>query len=79
MTEFKAGDRIRADVMKAMDEKDWQRIFDRHRAVREAAAEAELAVMMARQKSEYLVSDPGVEGNRAERRKRAARARKVRP
>lgn len=65
--------------MRAMDEKDWQQIFDRHRAMREATAEAELAVMMTRQKSEYLASEPGVEGNRAERRRQAAQARRVRP
>ena len=63
--------------MQAMDEKDWQRIFDRGRAMREMTAEAELAVMMARQKSEYLSAQPGTEGNRAERRKQAAIARKA--
>lgn len=63
--------------MQAMDEKDWRRIFDRQRAMQEAVAEAEMAVMMMRQKSEYLASSPGVEGNRAERRKRAAQARRA--
>lgn len=63
--------------MQAMDEKDWQRIFDRQRAFREMSAEAELAVLMTRQKSEYLASEPGVEGNRAERRKQAAQARRA--
>lgn len=63
--------------MEAMDEKDWQRLFDRRRALREMTAEAELAVMMTRQKSEYLASNPGTEGNRAERRKKAAQARRA--
>ena len=65
--------------MQAMDEADWQRIFERSRALREMTAEAELAVMMTRQKSEHLASEPGTEMNRAERRKQAAKARKARP
>jgi len=63
--------------MQAIDEKDWRRIFDRHRAIRDETAEAELAVMMARQKSEYLADEPGPEMNRAERRRQAAQNRRA--
>ena len=37
-----------------------------------------LADVMAREKSPYLADKPGVEGNRAERRKQAAKNRKGR-
>lgn len=60
--------------MQAMDEKDWQRVFDKSRAMREAEAQAELGEMMARQKSEYISDEP-TEGNRHQRRVQARKNR----
>jgi hypothetical protein len=60
--------------MQVMDEKDWRRVLDMNRAMREAEAQAEMAEMMTRQKSEYLVDEP-TDGNRHQRRMLARRNR----
>ncbi|QOV92592.1 hypothetical protein [Novosphingobium sp. ES2-1] len=51
--------------------------FGENKAMQEALAEYELGQMMQREPSPYLASSPGGEGNRAERRKQAAQARRA--
>lgn len=60
-------------------DKELSQRFGEHKAMQEALAEYELGQMMQREPSPYLASEPGTEGNRAERRKQAAKARKARP
>lgn len=64
---------------KYLPEEEWERIFRQKRAIEAMMEHHTLADVMAREKSPYLASNPGTEANRAERRKQAARARKVKP
>lgn len=70
-------------VMTWMDDKELYRQFEiddaRAKAMQAALAEAEMGQMMQREPSPYLASTPGAEGNRAERRKQAAKARRAKP
>lgn len=65
---------------KYLPEEQWERIFRNKREMDRLMHErAEYATMMQREPSPYLASTPGVEGNRAERRKQAAQARRAKP
>ena len=58
---------------------DWERVIRQKRAIEEMMEAHTLADVMAREKSPYLATQPGVEGNRHERRKQEAKNRKGRP
>ncbi len=60
-----------------LEEQEWERIFRQKRAIEAMMEQHTLADVMAREKSPYLTSNPGTEGNRAERRKQAAQARRA--
>lgn len=60
-------------------ERELSQRFGENRAMQEALAKYEMDQMMQREQSPHLATRPGVEGNRAERRKQAARARRARP
>lgn len=62
-----------------LEEQEWERIFRQKRAIEAIMEQHTLADVMAREKSPHLTSNPGTEGNRAERRKHAAQARRARP
>lgn len=65
---------------KYLPEEQWERMFRNKREMDRLMHErAEYEIMMQREPSPYLASNPGVEGNRAERRKQAAQARKSKP
>lgn len=62
-----------------LEEEQWERIFRQKRAIEAMMEQHTLADVMAREKSPYLATQPGTEGNRADRRKQAAQARKAKP
>lgn len=65
---------------KYLPEEQWERMFRNKREMDRLMHErAEYETMMQREPSPYLASTPGIEGNRAERRKQAAQARRVKP
>lgn len=59
-----------------LEEEEWDRIFRQKRAIEAMMEHHTLADVMAREKSPYLATQPGTEGNRQQRR---AAARKARP
>lgn len=64
---------------KYLPEEQWERIFRNKREMDRLMHErAEYEIMMQREPSPYLASNPGTEGNRHERRKQEAKARRAR-
>lgn len=59
-----------------LPEEEWERVFRMKRHLEDLIGQHTLADVMAREKSPYLATQPGIEGNRAERRKQAAKNRK---
>jgi hypothetical protein len=57
--------------MSAHNNADWDRIFAMKRQLENLMGEHHLADVMAREKSPYLSSEPGKEGNRQQRRAQA--------
>ena len=64
---------------KYLPEEQWERMFRNKREMDRLMHERAEYEIMQREPSPYLASQPGTEGNRAARRKQAARARKARP
>jgi hypothetical protein len=58
------------------DKVDWERIFAMKRHLSDLMKEHTLADVMAREKSPYLATEPGKEGNRQQRRAAARKARR---
>ena len=59
-----------------LEEADWERVFRLKRHMERLMEHRTLADVMAREKSPYLATDPGIEGNRKQRRAAARKARK---
>lgn len=62
---------------KHMAEEEWERVFRMKREIESMMERHTLADVMAREKSPYLLANQDIGANRAERRKQAARSRKV--
>ena len=59
-----------------LPEEEWERVFRMKRHLEDLMGQHHLADVMAREKSPYLATKPGNEGNRQQRR---AQARKAKP
>lgn len=57
------------------DEEEWERVFRLKRHMESLMEQHTLADVMAREKSPYLETQPGVEGNRHQRRAAARKAK----
>lgn len=62
-----------------LHEEEWERVFRLKREMERMMEKHTLADVMAREKSPYLLSDQAAGGNRAERRRQEAQARKAKP
>lgn len=62
-----------------LPEQEWERVFRLKREMERMMEQHTLADVMEREKSPYLLSNQADGANRAERRKQAARNRRIKP
>lgn len=59
-----------------LPEEEWERIFKMKRHLSDLMEQHRMADVMAREKSPYLATEPGKEGNRQQRRAAARKAKR---